>query len=85
MNNESKRQELNGTHNRVEQVPVCQLKPAGRNARTHSRAQIEKIAASIERFGLSHARKPRNQSLDRMTVLKIGKIWFSHDFPLYTP
>lgn len=32
-------------------VPVEGLRPHPRNARTHSRRQIRKIAASIERFG----------------------------------
>jgi ParB-like chromosome segregation protein Spo0J len=32
-------------------VAVSALQPYARNARTHSRRQIKKIAASIERFG----------------------------------
>ena len=35
----------------TEVVAVSALKPYARNARTHSRRQIKKIAASIERFG----------------------------------
>ena len=35
----------------TERVAVSALKPYARNARTHSRRQIKKIAASIERFG----------------------------------
>ncbi len=35
----------------TEMVGVSTLKPYARNARTHSRRQIKKIAASIERFG----------------------------------
>ena len=35
----------------TETVAVSTLKPYARNARTHSRRQIKKIAASIERFG----------------------------------
>ncbi len=35
----------------TEAVAVSALKPYARNARTHSRRQIKKIAASIERFG----------------------------------
>ena len=35
----------------TEQMAVSALKPYARNARTHSRKQIKKIAASIERFG----------------------------------
>jgi DNA modification methylase len=51
VNHESNKHELRDASDRVEQVPISQLKPAGRNARIHSKAQIEKIAASIERFG----------------------------------
>ena len=36
---------------KVEQVPVGQLKPYPNNARTHSPRQIKQIARSIERFG----------------------------------
>src|SRR3990167_5841013 len=32
-------------------LPITALKPRERNARTHSKKQISKIAASIERFG----------------------------------
>lgn len=35
----------------TEKIAVSALKPYARNARTHSRRQIKKIAASIERFG----------------------------------
>ena len=35
----------------IEQVAVQALRPCPRNARTHSRRQIRKIAKSIERFG----------------------------------
>jgi DNA modification methylase len=35
----------------AESMSVSMLKPYARNARTHSRKQIKKIAASIERFG----------------------------------
>ena len=35
----------------TEMVAIAALQPHARNARTHSRRQIEKIAASIERFG----------------------------------
>jgi len=35
----------------AEIVAISALKPHARNARTHSRRQIKKIAASIERFG----------------------------------
>ena len=33
---------------------VADLKPYARNARTHSRAQIKQIAASITRFGFTN-------------------------------
>ncbi len=39
---------------RIELVPVAQLKPYARNARTHSRRQIEQLAASIARFGFTN-------------------------------
>lgn len=35
----------------VEQRPLAELIPCGRNARTHSTRQIDQIAKSIERFG----------------------------------
>jgi hypothetical protein len=35
----------------VEAMPVASLRPYVRNARTHSRKQIRRIANSIERFG----------------------------------
>ncbi len=35
----------------VASMPVSRLKPAARNARKHSKAQIAKISRSIERFG----------------------------------
>ncbi|MEP2987910.1 MAG: ParB/Srx family N-terminal domain-containing protein [Parasphingorhabdus sp.] len=34
--------------------PVTDLKPAKRNARTHSPAQIGQIAASMEKFGFTN-------------------------------
>ena len=39
------------SHIQIEQVAVSALRPSPRNARTHSRRQIRKIAKSIERFG----------------------------------
>jgi len=36
----------------VEMIPVTALKPAARNARTHSKAQIQGIANSMMRFGV---------------------------------
>ena len=41
---------LNGLSG-TDRMPIDQLVENGRNARTHSRKQIAKIAASIERFG----------------------------------
>jgi hypothetical protein len=35
----------------VEYLPLCELKHATRNARTHSEAQVAAIRRSIERFG----------------------------------
>ncbi len=35
----------------VERLPIADLKPSPRNARTHSRKQIEQIAESIREFG----------------------------------
>ena len=35
----------------TEMVAISALQPYARNARTHSRRQIKKIAASIQRFG----------------------------------
>ncbi len=39
------------THLDIIYRPIAELKPYGRNARTHSRKQIRQIAASIEEFG----------------------------------
>ena len=39
---------------RLEHTLVAALKPARRNARTHSKAQIHQIADSIERFGFTN-------------------------------
>ena len=36
------------------QTPIDVLKPYQRNARTHSKAQIEQIAKSIETFGFTN-------------------------------
>lgn len=38
----------------LERMPIADLKPAKRNARTHSEAQIAQIAASMERFGVNN-------------------------------
>lgn len=40
--------------NMIERAPVRALKPYARNARTHSKRQIEQIARSIERFGFTN-------------------------------
>src|SRR5665213_3262543 len=37
----------------LERIEISQLKPDARNARTHSKRQIEQIAASIKRFGFT--------------------------------
>src|SRR4051812_10621311 len=37
----------------VEAMPVAQLRPYARNARTHSKKQVRQIATSIERFGFT--------------------------------
>src|ERR1700730_2794685 len=39
---------------RITYRPVADLKPYARNSRTHSRAQIKQIAASITRFGFTN-------------------------------
>lgn len=38
----------------VKRAPVSALKPNPRNARTHSKAQIDQIAASIQEFGFNN-------------------------------
>lgn len=38
----------------IEMMPVGTLKPYARNARTHSKRQIEQIAESIKRFGFTN-------------------------------
>jgi ParB-like chromosome segregation protein Spo0J len=38
----------------IENLPVDQLRPWPRNARTHSRKQIKQIAESIRRFGFTN-------------------------------
>jgi DNA modification methylase len=38
----------------IERVPLDALKPSARNARTHSKRQIEQIARSIDRFGFTN-------------------------------
>ena len=41
-------------HPSLEVLPLLQLKPYARNARTHSKKQIRQIARSIERFGFTN-------------------------------
>jgi ParB-like chromosome segregation protein Spo0J len=41
-------------HPALEVLPLAQLKPYPRNARTHSKKQISAIARSIERFGFNN-------------------------------
>jgi DNA modification methylase len=38
----------------IEVMPVRRLRPYSRNARTHSRQQIQQIAESVERFGFTN-------------------------------
>jgi ParB-like chromosome segregation protein Spo0J len=38
----------------IEILPIDQLRPWPRNARTHSRKQIKQIAESIRRFGFTN-------------------------------
>lgn len=41
-------------HPNVMMLDIAKLAPSPRNARTHSRSQIKKIASSIERFGFTN-------------------------------
>ena len=41
-------------HGSIELVEISKLKPAARNARTHSKHQIKQIANSIHRFGFNN-------------------------------
>lgn len=38
----------------IEMMPVGSLRPYARNARTHSKRQIQQIAESIKRFGFTN-------------------------------
>jgi ParB-like chromosome segregation protein Spo0J len=38
----------------LERIPIGSLKPYPRNARTHSKKQIQQIASSIRRFGFTN-------------------------------
>src|SRR5579862_1357124 len=42
---------MNSAHLQVEMWPVSRLRPRPDNARTHSEAQIDQIAASVREFG----------------------------------
>ena len=42
------------TAHALERLPVDQLRPWPRNARTHSRKQVRQIAESIRRFGFTN-------------------------------
>ena len=46
---------------KVDYLPLADLKPASRNARTHSAKQIAQIAASIRRFGFTAPSQLRNR------------------------
>lgn len=39
---------------KLEHAPISALKPYPRNARTHSKRQVEQIARSIDRFGFTN-------------------------------
>lgn len=41
-------------HRSIELIEISKLKPAARNARTHSKRQIKQIADSIRRFGFTN-------------------------------
>ena len=41
-------------HGSIELIEISKLKPAARNARTHSKHQIKQIANSIHRFGFNN-------------------------------
>jgi DNA modification methylase len=44
---------LGRDHRSIELIEISKLKPALRNARTHSKQQIKQIAGSIQRFGFT--------------------------------
>lgn len=45
---------MSNVERRVEFIEISQLRPAERNARTHSKKQVAQIARSIERFGFTN-------------------------------
>ncbi len=52
---DTKRSEIRGEPDqRIEMIPLSQLKPHPRNARTHSRKQIRQLAESIKRYGFNN-------------------------------
>jgi len=55
----------------TELVPIARLRPYAGNARTHSRRQIRKIAASIERFGFVN---PVLIDQDNMIIAGHGRV-----------
>ena len=55
----------------TELVPIARLRPYAGNARTHSRRQIRKIAASIERFGFVN---PVLVDQDNMIIAGHGRV-----------
>ena len=44
----------NETNRDIERLPIVNLKPWSRNARTHSKKQLKQIASSIEEFGFTN-------------------------------
>lgn len=78
-----------GRHPKVELRPLATLKPARRNARTHSDKQIEQIAASIRQFGFTNpllvddedrivAGHGRLEAARRIGIAEIPVIQLSH-------
>jgi DNA modification methylase len=47
-----KERSLSSASRQIEMVPLRSLKPAQRNARTHSKKQVQQIAESMKRFGV---------------------------------
>jgi ParB-like chromosome segregation protein Spo0J len=45
---------MNASRLRIEYLPLADLRPYERNARTHSADQVSQIAASIREFGWSN-------------------------------
>ncbi len=83
---------------RIEQWPVQRLKPYDRNARTHTGGDVNKVAASIERFGFTipllvdehgeiiagHCRHLAAQKLKRTTVpVIVARGWSAEEKAAY--